>query len=501
MKPKQTLSHLQTAVLAVLSIYLKLTITECKNVAFDFYKTAGRRVKISFFKQAEDLLKSWQSLYMKQQEYVERLIWNYKHVHINFSESRDKYCDFITQIDKQGIPIHKQDREPQLVPFPEFSELPKTNFIPLKQRALSRVALSPEIHEIPGTSPKLIAKISGIANQLGQISTQDLREQLSFKKFAEKLPQITNQKIREIPVLQNVLAALSNGVGMLLILILIYLCALISEVIVFLNLGTTVLGLQFWKAIFFSLVLVGASYLLGLLFYNSIVKFARSVKYMPWIYWLFLACVLFYVTSAGYLNYEQYNNTKRQEKYTIANEDLNNLYTIQFTNPNDPNIKADIDQKEAEVSRLKAQLQTDKPTTNIIGRMLYICISLVSLLVSSMLLAFKIIVGRVYWLNRQQKRALKSITSFPSMYEHELNKLQKMQELMSLYCHFLGKKTALLSLQAAPPQVDELLPTASQSPIPDTPQNQKTTIQSESTKSTANQDILDTADYETLYQS
>ena len=303
-----------------------------------------------------------------------------------------------------------------------------------------------------------------------------------------------------MPKRQNVLSAMS--VFWAIVLLIAYLASVGSEYIVFLNLGVTVLGLEQWKAIIFSFVVVSISYLLGLYFFDPLQNFLRSKNFVPKVYRLFLIAVLVYILSAGYLNYSAYDRRINEQKYLTEIQVLGTLQNQAFTDPSNISLQNDIAKQQIRVNELGAKTTEQSPTAKVVTAILYVLMGFLSLLVSGMLLGIKLTVSKVRKLKRKVTKATKALVSISAEYEHKVSVLKKLRELMSIYAYELGKFQAIESLLITPPSIAELDGKTPSNTPPQIQQNKNTKQPKKPSASALKEakDILDSQEYDALYQ-
>jgi hypothetical protein len=284
------------------------------------------------------------------------------------------------------------------------------------------------------------------------MKTKEFSKMLKFRKLSDVLPEVMNIQERALPVKQNILASLTGFFGILLIAI--YVLAVLSEGIVFVNLGTRILDLKIWEAIIYSGAMVGVSYLLALMFYNSMLKFLRTISFIPWIYYVFLGVSFLFIVSAGYLNYQLLIDDRVSHQAQLASSELQALQMMGFISPDDLSIQAEIREQKALVQSLEEQLQ-DSSGHSFVAQLLLITVSLLSLLNSGLLLSVKIIVSNTSKLYRKQRKAQLQIAKCHAEYQSLVDSLYKLRELMGLYCFELGRYMAIKTMIAYPPDLDE----------------------------------------------
>lgn len=471
-------------------------------IAHDLLNLLGFRKLLSLAETPEKLLRRLQSAYMQKEQRATELRWLYKENQQHWAENRNGFCDAITLIDpKTQTPIHKDDQAPKLIPLPEFKEAPASQLIELRQGAVSNDVIDKEVNQIPEGSPKVIGKIIGTVNRLGVVHTKALTDQFRFTAF-NKLPEVSNLKQRSLPIRQNVIASLMGNYGHAIVFL--YLLGLLGESVVFVTLGTTVMGLDLIKAILFAGILVGVSYILALLVHDALKSFLRSRAWVPWVYWVFLSVTLIVVLSAGFLNYTGLQEKRQQANYITELQNLESLQMAAFVSPNDTSINDELTFQQERINSLDEGMTGENSMKNIASLMLFMTLGLMSLLTSSMLLAFKVILARVRKLNSMQIKAQKAITSIESEYNHLLSVLIKGRELITVYCFELGRYMALKTLLGYPPALADLSTSSrtavstSQKSTSKTSKSKKPTGSSEP-KAAGVTELLNTENYEQLY--
>jgi len=468
----------------------------------DFQTTTGKRPKSKLVKNPFHLLKFWMTLYMVYQKRLSDLEHLNKDYYRKQVEAKNHFLDMITLIDTRTFqPIDSSDQTIKSILSPEFEEQTPHSYDPLKEGSVSLATLTPPTKNLRGKTAKRIGELVNIINTLAFTHfSRILKEMLTFRVFRETLPIPEQTTERPQPKRQNVLSAMS--LFWVIVLFLAYVASVGSEYIVFLNLGTTVLGLEQWKALIFSFVVISISYLLGLYFFDPIQKFLRSKGFVPKVYTLFLIAVLVYILSAGYLNYSAYDRRINEQKYLTEIQVLGTLQNQAFTDPNNTSLQSDIAQQQTVVNELGTKTTEQSPTAKVITGILYVLMGFLSLLVSGLLLAIKLTVSKVRRLKSQVYTSTKALVSIAAEYEHKVSVSKKLRELMSIYAFELGKFQAIESLLITPPTVAELDGKTPNNTPPKTGQNNASKQAKKPSESNLKetQDILDNQEYDALYQ-
>jgi len=389
--------------------------------AKDFQSTTGKRPKSKIFKDPFQLLKFWMAFYMGYQERLSDLQHLDKDHWRKLIKAQNHFLDMLTLINSKTFqPVDTSDQAINPILPPEFLEETPFPYDPLKEGSVPLAVLTPSTQNLRGKTAKRIGQLSNIINTLAYTHfSRILKEMLKFRVFSEILPKPEQTTERPEPKRQNVLSAMS--LFWVIVLLIAYLASVGSEYIVFFNLGISVLGLEQWKAIIFSFVVISISYLLGLYFFDPIQKFLRSKGYVPKVYRIFLIAVLVYILSAGYLNYSAYERRITEQKYLTEIQVLSTLQNQAFTDPSNTALQTNIDRQQTVVNELGTKTTEQSPTAKVITAVLYALMGLLSLLVSGMLLAVKLTVGKFRRLKRQVYKATKALVSISAEYEHKVS--------------------------------------------------------------------------------
>jgi len=305
----------------------QLSFSEKKLDAYakDFRLTTGKRPKSKFLKDPFRLLKFWMSLYMHYQKRLSDLQHLNKDYWHKLIASKNNYFSMITLIDPKTFqPVDTSDQAIKPILSPEFPDETPHPYNPLKEGSVSLVTLTPPVDNLRGITVKRLARLLNSINTLAYTHfSRILKEMLSFRVFPEALVKPEQTTDRPQPKRQNVLSAMS--LFWVIVLLIAYCASVGSEAIVFLNLSQNIMGLEQWKAVIFSLVVIAISYLLGLYFFDPMQKFLKSIGYVPKVYKLFLIAVLIYILSAGYLNFSAYQRRIIENQYLTEIQVLNTL--------------------------------------------------------------------------------------------------------------------------------------------------------------------------------
>ncbi len=488
----------------LLQVLAGQTSNLCKAIGNDLLRSLGywHLARLQTSSKVQSIIKYWQGFYVKKQKQLTDVIARYKQHHFDRVENLNAYCSLVVLVDSDLNPVHEDDVSPAPAPEPEFeSTIPHQHEF-FQTGKISDTALNPEIKSLQGESAKLLARILGIIYRIALINMRSLTDLLEFKTFPEVLPEVTNFRQRPFPKARNILDNLTGGYGLLITLI--YLASLASEGLIFVNIGINTLRLDLIEALIYAAALVGVSYLLALRLFYPMQKFLRTVRYSPGVFWLFIGCTILYMHAASHLNYVALQKTKLQQQYFIEIGELESLQLANFTNPNDILISQELEIQNALVEELQEQLAEDTPFNQGVAHALFIIMSLLALITSTLLLACKLVISKARSLYRNQKKAQSGIIKCQSDYEHALSDLRKTRDLMGVFAFQLGAYQAVKGLQAIPPTASELLSDVQSDSTfghnkqeTEAPTGQKPTSPSDDTPEA--QDILSSNDYSKLY--
>ncbi|QMU66000.1 MAG: hypothetical protein GKR88_18090 [Flavobacteriaceae bacterium] len=237
-----------------------------------------------------------------------------------------------------------------------------------------------------------------------------------------------------------------------------YISALAAEITVFQNIAENLLGLAELKSWLFALTILGVSFLLGIYFYAPIKLFLQSDRrFIPIVFKVYLVAIALYVLATGFLNFEQYQYHKLENRYQLEIENLGNLQMTAFTNPEDGDLQNELQTQEQKVKQIENTLSTPSELENFLARLLYILAGFIALLTSALLLSVKLTVAKVLKYKHKYERCAHQIVAVKTDYQHYLSVQRKAREILGDYLFQLGRYQALECLQVMSPTAEELI--------------------------------------------
>lgn len=450
----------QEKILAVIGLVLNFSREILTSMSLDFDQLFGKK-DFWFFRRFRKrnhfkLLSNAHSLYLKNQAKLSFLHNRWKYLLKIKVESENEYNKLITKIDKStGEPIAKEDRN-QNIKIPTFEDDKPHLYENLKEGYITPFNLSPSLFGL-GVSSKIIA---GLSNQINKLSYEHLgkilRETKQFRKFPEVVSDQSNYQQSQGITEKNILAAITAT--WVFIILIAYASALAAEITVFQNIAENLLGLAELKSWLFALTILGVSFLLGIYFYAPIKLFLQSDRsFIPAIFKVYIVAIVLYVIATGFLNFEQYQYRKLENRYQIEISNLSNLQSAFFMNPEDSSIQNDLQLQEQKVKQIESTLSTPSELENFLARLLYILAGFIALATSALILAVKLIVSKVLKYKYKYERCTRQIVSVKTDYQHYLSVHKKARELLGNYLILLGRYQALECLQVMSPTANELI--------------------------------------------
>lgn len=370
-------------------------------------------------------------------------------------EAENAYYKLITLIDKKTRePVAPEDKNQDLK-VPSFEDDKPHVYEHLAEGYITPLNLRPSLFGL-GVSSKIIA---GLSNQINKLSYEHfakiLRETKQFRKFPETVSDQSNYPQSQGVKEKNILSAITTT--WVVIILIAYISAVTAEIIMFQSIAKLLLGLGEVKSWLFAMTLLGVSFLLGLHFYNRIKLFLQTKGYTPAVLKVYIIGIALYVIATGFLNFEQYQYRKLENRYQIEISNLSNLQSNAFMNPEDSSIQNDLLVQERKVKQIENTLSTPSELENFLARLLYILAGFIALLTSALLLSVKLTVSKVLKYKRKYEKCARQIVSVKTDYQHHLSLHKKARELLGDYLFQLGRYQALESLKVMSPTANELI--------------------------------------------
>jgi len=452
-----------TQVLLILGALLPFIQKKLDGLLQDYLTLLGKKMRFKYLRSSEALLSFWQSAYIKAERRFNTLESIWKSDTQKLRESEVHYHNLVTLVDAKSLtPIDRSDSLQDAEPI-AFKRAEQNTYEPLKEGAISEEHLTPDTDSLKAKSPKLVAELMTIINQLSfRYFSKVEREMLAFRVFPDRLPEPTNEHKKSMPKRMNVLGFLT--IKWSVALFLTYIFALSGELLVFLNISENVLNFTPLKSWFFSLAIAGISYLVALYFFRYVLTFLRSKNHIPALLKVFVSLVIVYVLASGFLSFQMQQKRQVETEYLAAIQGLNNLQLQQFSAPVDTSIQQEIDLQQQRVQTLEQTIGNPSTDETVVSGVLYVLMSCMSIFSSALILAVLLCVGRVNALKRTIKRAKKSLTETEAEYTWRISQFKKARELMGMYIFELSRLQSIETLLVAPPSEEELIESSNDTP-------------------------------------
>jgi hypothetical protein len=116
------MSHINKGQKELLQTLLKFALRNSKSIGKDILRCTGKNWSGLYIGSPEKLLRKWQTFYLKKQERAFEIIALFKVCSQDHAESRNGFCDAITLVDSEDVPVHPDDVSAKLIPNPEFKQ-------------------------------------------------------------------------------------------------------------------------------------------------------------------------------------------------------------------------------------------------------------------------------------------------------------------------------------------------------------------------------------------